>query len=165
MTREFENACQVLYNEPGMSYYLFFTGLAFGLFWNSFLEIKWFGHLDFSWLFFNLEDNSIFLSLFWLNFNKTYNTLWYFKFFLIYFGKFSLKIWPLFGLLHHMRIWPFLKLFTAKFGLFYFFGTWQPWFFSYSEFGKVECDNFGPHRKYSINRMITLTENFLLSTS
>jgi hypothetical protein len=31
--------------------------------------------LAFSWPFFNLEENSIFLSLFWLNFNKSYNTL------------------------------------------------------------------------------------------
>ncbi len=52
-----------------------------GLFWNSFLEIKGFGHLAFSWPFLNLEENSIFLGLFWQNFNKTYNILWYFNFF------------------------------------------------------------------------------------
>ncbi len=92
----------------------------FGLFWNSFLEIRGFGHLAFSWPFFNLEENSIFLGLFWQNFNKTYNILWYFKIFLIYFGKFSLKIWPLFGRFHHLRIWPFLTLLMAKFGLFIF---------------------------------------------
>ncbi len=86
-------------------------------FWNSFLEIKWFGLFL---AFFNLEENSIFFSLFWLNFNKSYNTLWYFKNFLIYFSKFSLKIWPLFGLFHHLRIWNFLKLLMAEFGLFCF---------------------------------------------
>ncbi len=97
----------------------------FGLFWNSFLEIKWFGHLAFSWPFFNLEENSIFLSLFWLNFNKSNNILWYFKNFMIYFRKISLKIWPLFGLFHHLRIWPFLKL-HGQIWSFLFFGTWQP---------------------------------------
>ncbi len=37
-----------------------------------------------------------------------------------------MKIWPLFGLFHHMRIWPFLKLLKAKFGLFYFLGPGNP---------------------------------------
>ncbi len=72
------------------------TRLPFGLFWNSFLEIEGFGHLAFSWPFFNLEENSIFLGLFWQNFNKTYKILWYFKKILIYFRKFSYKIWPFF---------------------------------------------------------------------
>ncbi len=86
-------------NQPNLSF-----------FWKSFLEIKWFGHLAFSWPYFNLEENSIFLVLFWLNFNEASNILWYFKIYLIYFGKFSLKIWPLFG-------------------IFQFFGTWQPWYY------------------------------------
>ncbi len=34
---------------------------------------------------------------------------------MIYFGKFSLKIWPLFGLFPHFRIWPFLNKLMAKF--------------------------------------------------
>ncbi len=92
----------------------------FAFFWNSFLEIKWFGHLAFSWPFFNLEENVFFSGRFWLNVNKTYNILWYFKIYLIYLCKFSLKIWPLFGLFHHLKFWPFLKLLMAKFGLFYF---------------------------------------------
>jgi hypothetical protein len=89
-------------------------------FWNSFLEIKWFGHLAFSWPFFNLEENSIFLGLFWLNFNKTYNTLWNFKIYLLNFGRFSLKIWPLFGLFHHLRIWPFLNCLRPNLAFFIF---------------------------------------------
>ncbi len=76
-------------------------------FWNSFLKIKWFGRLVFSWPFFNLEENSVFLGLFWLHFYKTYYILGFFKICLIYFGKFSLKIWPLFGPFPHFRIWPF----------------------------------------------------------
>ncbi len=95
-------------------------------FWNRFLEIKWFGHLAFSWPFFNLEENDIFLGLFWLNFNETSNILWYSKTYLIYFGKFSSKIWPSFGLFHHLRIWPFFKLLNAKFGLFYFLEPGNP---------------------------------------
>jgi hypothetical protein len=67
-----------------------------------------------------------FLGIFWQNFNKTYNILWYFKIVLIHFGKFSFKIWPLFGLFHHLRIWPFLTLLMAKFGLFYFLGPGNP---------------------------------------
>ncbi len=97
-------------------------GLPFGLFWSSFLEIKWFGHLAF----FNLEENSIFLGLIWLNFNKSYSILWYFKIYLIYFSKFSLKIWPLLGLFYHLKIWPFLKLLIAKFGLLNFLGPGNP---------------------------------------
>jgi hypothetical protein len=50
---------------------LFFLrpGLPFGLIWLSLKQFsgkKWFGHLAF----FNLEENSIFLCLFWLNFKK-----------------------------------------------------------------------------------------------
>jgi hypothetical protein len=99
----------------------------FGLFWNSFLEIKWFGHLAFSWPFFNLEENSIFLGLFWLNFNKIYNILWYFKKkiwyilvnFLLKFGLYLafFTIWE-FGLFWNC-LWPNLA--------FFIFGTWQPW--------------------------------------
>ncbi len=75
----------------------------FGLFWNSFLEIKWFGHLAFSWPFFNLEENSIFLGLFWINFSKTYNILWCFK-----------------------KIWYILVNFLWKFGLYLaFFTIWE----------------------------------------
>ncbi len=112
------------------------TGLPFGL-WKGQISLIWpflkqFSRNKMIWpfglflAFFNLEENSIFLSLFWLNFNKSYNTLWYFKNFMIYFSKFSLKIWPLLGLFHHLRIWPFLKLLMAKFGLFYFLGPGNP---------------------------------------
>jgi hypothetical protein len=45
---------------------------------------------------------------------------------LIYFGKFSFKIWPLFDLFRHLGIWPFLKLLMAKFGLFNFLGPGNP---------------------------------------
>jgi hypothetical protein len=58
------------------------------------LLLKQFSRNKMIWLFFNLEENSIFLELFWLNFNKTFNILRYFEISLIYFGKFSLKIWP-----------------------------------------------------------------------
>ena len=44
----------------------------------------------------------------------------------MYFNKFLKKIWPLFGLFSFLRIWPFLKLLMAKFGLFYFFGPGNP---------------------------------------
>ncbi len=67
-------------------------------------------------LFFNLEENSVFLGLFWLNFNKTSNIFWFFKIYLIYFGKFSLKIWPFIP----FENLAFFKLLMAKFGLFYF---------------------------------------------
>jgi hypothetical protein len=46
----------------------------------------------------------------------------YLKIFKNIFGKFSSK----FGLFHHLRIWPFLKLIMAKFGLFYFLGPGNP---------------------------------------
>ena len=36
------------------------------------------------------------------------------------------KIWPLFGLFSFFRIWPFLKLLMAKFGLLYIFGPGNP---------------------------------------
>jgi hypothetical protein len=47
------------------------------------------------WLFFDLEK-CIFLGLFWLDFGKTCNILRKSKINLIYFGKFSLQIWPFF---------------------------------------------------------------------
>ena len=90
--------------------------------------LKQFSRNKMIWPFFNLEENGIFLGLFWLNFNETSNILWYFKISLTYFGRFSLKIWPIFGLFHHLRIWPFLKLLMAKFGLFYFLGPGNPVF-------------------------------------
>jgi hypothetical protein len=93
----------------------------FGLFWNSFLEIKWFGHLAFSWPFFNLKENSFFLGLFWLNFNK--NTtfysiskfIWYiFVNFRLKFGLFLAFFWPF----SQYKNLAFLKRLMAKFGLF-----------------------------------------------
>ncbi len=79
--------------------------------WNSFLEIKWFCHY---WPSFNIEENSNFLGLFWLNFNKTYNILKNSKIYLIYFLlKFSLY-------LTFITIW--------KSGLFWN-GSWQNLFF------------------------------------
>jgi hypothetical protein len=38
------------------------------------------------------------------------------------FFKFSMKIWPF----YHLRIWTFLKMLMAKFGLFYFLGPGIP---------------------------------------
>ncbi len=100
------------------------SGLPFGLFWNSFLEIKWFGHLAFSWPFFNSKENSIFLGLFRLNFNKNttfYSISKFIWYILVNFRwKFGL-FWPFlafFGLFHNIRIWLFLKRLMAKFGLF-----------------------------------------------
>ncbi len=87
--------------------------------------LKQFSRNKMIWPFFNLEENGIFLGLFWLNFNETSNILWYFKISLTYFGRFSLKIWPIFGLFHHLRIWLF-KLFKAKFGPFSFLGPGNP---------------------------------------
>ncbi len=87
----------------------------FGLFCNSFLELKWFCHLPFSWPFFNIEEKSIFLGLFWLNFNKKCNILQYFKIYLIYFGKIYIEnlafftIWE-FGLFWNC-LWPNLAFF------------------------------------------------------
>jgi len=36
------------------------------------------------------------------------------------------EIWPLFGLFSFFRIWPFMKLIMAKFGLFNFFEPGNP---------------------------------------
>ncbi len=70
--------------------------------------------------FFNLEENRIILGLFWLNFNKTYHILWYFKIYLIHFGNFSLKIWPLFCLFYHLRILTFFEVANGQIWPFYF---------------------------------------------
>ncbi len=43
---------------------------------------------------FSIMNKNIFLGPFWINFNKTCNILWYSKIYLIYFGKFSMKICP-----------------------------------------------------------------------
>ncbi len=45
---------------------------------------------------------------------------------MIYLNKFSIKIWPLFGLFSHLIICPFLKLPMAKFCLLYFSGPGNP---------------------------------------
>jgi hypothetical protein len=70
--------------------------------------------------FFNPEENSIFLSLFWQNVNKIYNILWKSKNYFINLEKFYLEIWPLFSLFSHLGMWPFLKMLMAKFGIFIF---------------------------------------------
>ncbi len=94
------------------------SGLPFGLFWNSFIEMKWISHLALSWPFFKLEENSILLGLFWLNFNKTYIISWYSKFVWNilenFLWKFSHKYLAFF------HIWEFglLKLLMTKYGLF-----------------------------------------------
>jgi hypothetical protein len=49
-----------------------------------------------------------------------------FQILLIYFGKFSLKIWPLFGLFHHLRIWPFFETAYGPICPFYFLGPGSP---------------------------------------
>jgi hypothetical protein len=41
----------------------------------------------------------------------------------LYFGKFSLKIWRLFGLLHHLKIWAYLKLQNLAFFFFWDLAT------------------------------------------
>ena len=46
--------------------------------------------------------------------------------FLVILTIFLKKIWPLLGLFSFLRIWPFLKLLKAKFGLFYFLGPGIP---------------------------------------
>ncbi len=89
-------------------------------FWNSFLERKWFGHLVFSWPFFNLEENSIFLGLFWLNFKETVydisKFIWY-----IFFENLAF-IWPLFGL-YLAFIWPFSPFENLAFFIFWDLAT------------------------------------------
>jgi hypothetical protein len=68
--------------------------------------------LAFSWPFFSLKEKSIYYANFGLISTKHATFFENFKIYLIYFGKFAIKICPLFGL--------FLKLLMAKFGLFYF---------------------------------------------
>jgi len=58
----------------------------FGLFWNSLPELKWFGHFL---ALLNVEENSMFWSLFWRNLTKICNILWNSN-------KFLKKIWPFF---------------------------------------------------------------------
>jgi len=76
--------------------------------------------------FLNVDKNSIFYGLFW----KIMNKFWAFydslNFNLVILTIFFREIWPLFGLFSFLRIWPFLKLLMAKFGLFNFFGPGNP---------------------------------------
>jgi len=93
-------------------------------FWNGLPEIKIFGHLIIFWPFLKIKENSIYLKP---TFEKSVQNLQYFMKFLLWNLFFLTNFWRKFGLFSFMKIWPFLKLLIAKFSLFKFFWTWQPW--------------------------------------
>jgi hypothetical protein len=74
------------------------------------------------WSFFDLDENSIYFGLFWQNFYKKYKIFCYSKIYLIYFGKFSLKIWPFFT----FENLAFLETTNGQIWPFYFLGPGNP---------------------------------------
>jgi len=98
----------------------FVTWLPFGLFkdqivqiwlfWNSLPDIRWFGHF---WPFLILKKIVYFEAYIW-EMSKTCNVLWNSNPESCCFNDFLKKI----VLFSFLRIWPFLKLLMAKFGLF-----------------------------------------------
>jgi len=85
-------------------------------------DIKWFGLFL---AFLNVEENSIFYSLFWINVSK-YIAIFYtiLTFELCHFNKILRIFVGLF--IHFWGFGLFLKLLMAKFGLLKFLWTWQP---------------------------------------
>ncbi len=100
--------------------------------------------------FLDLNENRIFFGLFWQNFYKTYNILWYSKLNLIYFGKFSLKIWPLFT----FENLAFLRLLMAEFGLFIF---WDLTTLKRLHYTEVQCTY-----NYKLHVALLFSENWFL---
>ncbi len=78
------------------------------------------------WPFLNVDKNSIFQGFVLTNLSKFGTVYEILNFYLVILTQFLKKIWPLFGLFSFFKIWPFLKLLMAKFGLLNFFGPGNP---------------------------------------
>ncbi len=124
------------------------SGLPFGLFWNSLLEI--YNNLAIFLAFLDLNENRIFFGLFWQHFYKTYNILWYSKLNLIYFGKFSLKIWPF----SHFRIWHFWDYLWPNLDFLFF---WDLTTLKRLHYTEVQCTY-----DYKLHVALLFSENWFL---
>jgi len=79
------------------------------------IKMVWpFGH------FLSVDINSIIKGLFWTNLSKFQIFYEILNLNLVILTNLLKEIWPLFGLFSFFRIWPFLKLLMAQFGLFIF---------------------------------------------